>query len=139
MTAEIYELWSKNMRITKFAKHLDKRQEYPSTTGIKITNAVKLQFYLEQMIDSAMFSKQAIIRWEKRYIARKTWPKERKFFENRSPGKKHMRIWSAAWRSNNQTSATAARSRGFCGEITRARVGIPFEKVRLPPEKPVSP
>ena len=60
MTAEIYELWSKNMRITKFAKHLDKRQEYPSTTGIKITNAVKLQFYLKQMIDSAMFNKQDI-------------------------------------------------------------------------------
>ena len=35
------------MHIMKFAKHLNERQEYLSTTGIKITNAVKLKFYLE--------------------------------------------------------------------------------------------
>ena len=61
MTAEFYEPWSKNMHITKFAKHLDNRQEYLSTTGIKITDDDKLQFYLEQMIDSTIFSKQEIV------------------------------------------------------------------------------
>ena len=78
MTAGLYEPWiSNNMHITKFAKHLDERQEYLSTNGIKTTDAVKLQFYLEQMIDNTMFSKHAIIRWEKQDNARKTWPKSR--------------------------------------------------------------
>ena len=33
------------------------------------------------MIDSTIFGKQEIISWEKRDVARKTWPKARKPFE----------------------------------------------------------
>ena len=47
MTAEFYEPWIKNMHIAKFEKHLDERQEYLTNTGIKITDVVKLQLYLE--------------------------------------------------------------------------------------------
>ena len=39
------------MHVTKFAKHLDEQQEYLQSAGIEITDASKLQFYTEQIID----------------------------------------------------------------------------------------
>ena len=47
MTAEFYEPWDQQMHVTKFAKGLDKHQEYLATAGIEITDAAKLQFYVE--------------------------------------------------------------------------------------------
>ena len=71
MTAKFHDpLCSNNLHITKFSKHLGEREENLSNNGTKITGAVKLQFYLDQMIDSAMFSKHSIIRSDKQDSAR---------------------------------------------------------------------
>ena len=64
MTAEFYEPWDQQMHITKFAKRLDRHQAYLATAGIEITDESKLQFYIEQMVDCAMFEKREIVAWE---------------------------------------------------------------------------
>ena len=56
----VYEPWDQVMHITKFAKHLDEHQGYLKSAGIEITDATKLKFYLEQIIDSTMFDKPII-------------------------------------------------------------------------------
>ena len=71
MTESFYEPWDQVMHVTKFAKHLEEQQEYLKSAGIKITDASKLQFYTEQIIDSQMFDKPIIIRWDKRSTNRK--------------------------------------------------------------------
>ena len=71
-TKSFYKPWDQIMHITKFSKQLDEEQEYIQSAGIKISNASKLQFYTEQMIDSKWFNKPIIIKWEKRVPARKT-------------------------------------------------------------------
>ena len=81
MTKSFYEPWDQVMHVTKFAKLLDEQQEYLKSAGIEITDASKLQFYTEQIIDSQMFDKPIIIRWEERGIEGETWEKARKFFE----------------------------------------------------------
>ena len=62
MTKSFYKPWDQVMHITKFAKHLDEQQEYLNSAGTEITDASKLQFYTEQIIDSQMFDKPIIIR-----------------------------------------------------------------------------
>ena len=52
MTKSFYKPWNQIMHITKFGKQLDKEQEYLKFAGIEISDASKLQFYSEQMIDS---------------------------------------------------------------------------------------
>ena len=61
-TKPIYEPWYQVMHVTNFSKHLNEQQEYLKSAGIEITNASKLQFYTEQIIDSQMFDKPIIIR-----------------------------------------------------------------------------
>ena len=80
-TKSFYEPWDQVMHVTKFAKHLDEQPEYLKSAGIEITNASKLQFYTKQIIDSQMFDKPIIIRWEKRVPARKTWEEATAYFE----------------------------------------------------------
>ena len=52
------------------------------TCGIKITDDVKAQFYVEQMIDSGIFSKVDIIAWESD-LQDKEWADAVLFFEAR--------------------------------------------------------
>ena len=61
MLTTFNESWDQCMHITKFAKNLEKDQTYLQTTGIVISEASKLQFYTDQMIDSEMFDKQDIV------------------------------------------------------------------------------
>ena len=58
MRAEFYEPWDQVMHISKFRKHLTKEQKYLKTCGIEIDEEKKIQFYVKQMIDSAMFEKR---------------------------------------------------------------------------------
>ena len=81
MTKSFYEPWNQIMHVTKFAKHLDEQQEYLQSAGIEISDASKLHFYTKRIIDSQMFDKLTIIRWEKRDIIRKTREKARFYFE----------------------------------------------------------
>ena len=67
------------MHITKFGKQLIKQQEYLQTCDIKIDDETKTQFYVEQMIDSAMFDKRGIIAWEN--ADNKSYKKATRFFE----------------------------------------------------------
>ena len=69
------------MHITKFAKGLNKQQKYLKTTGITISDEIKLQFYTKQMIDSGIFNKRDRIDWEDRTKNNKTWPKATKYFQ----------------------------------------------------------
>ena len=64
MRKEFYQPWDQVMHVTKFGKQLNKEQAYLKTCGINIDDDVKTQFYVEQMIDSGIFSKQDIILWE---------------------------------------------------------------------------
>ena len=52
-----------------------------SHDGINITEANKLQFYTEQMLDSNFFDKAIIMKWEKRLPTRKTWTKVKLYFD----------------------------------------------------------
>ena len=61
---EFDESWDQVMHITKFGKKLRKHQEYLKVCGVKIDNETKMQFYVEEMIDSAMFEKCDIVAWE---------------------------------------------------------------------------
>ena len=62
--AEFYQPWDQVMHLTKFGIQLNKEQAYLKTCGINIADDVKTQFYVEQMIESGIFSKQDIIAWE---------------------------------------------------------------------------
>ena len=66
MTAAFYEPWDQVIHIWKLTKQLDKQQAYLKTTGIKILDKNKQQFYTEQMIDSSRLDKRDIIEWEDR-------------------------------------------------------------------------
>ena len=44
ITKLFYEPWDQIMHITKFAKHLDKQQEYFKSAGIKITDAIQVSY-----------------------------------------------------------------------------------------------
>ena len=81
MTASFYELWDQVMHITKFAKQLDKQQDYLKITGVTITDKSKLQFYIKQILDSAMFNKHNIINCEDRNKSQKTWKLATNYFE----------------------------------------------------------
>ena len=73
MTKGFYKAWNKVEHIIKFAKRLDDEMIYlNSHDGINITEANKLQFYTEQMLDSNFFNKAIIRKWEKRLHTRKT-------------------------------------------------------------------
>ena len=61
MRAEFYKPWDQITHISKFGKHLTKEQKYLRTWGIEIDDEEKIQFYIEQMIDSCMFEKKDII------------------------------------------------------------------------------
>ena len=66
----------------KFAKRLDDEMTYLNThDGMDITEANKLQFYTEQMLDSTYFDKSIIMKWEKRDLSRKTWEKSTSYFK----------------------------------------------------------
>ena len=78
MTKGFYLAWNQVEHITKFAKRLDNEMTYLNThDGIDITEANKLQFYTEQMLDSTYFDNSIIMKWEKR----KTWAKATSYFE----------------------------------------------------------
>ena len=64
MRKEFYQPWDQVMHLTKFRKQLNKEQAYFKTCGVNIDDDVKTQLYVEQMIDSGIFSKQDIILWE---------------------------------------------------------------------------
>ena len=64
MRAEFYQPWDQVMHLTKFGIQLNKEQAYLKTCRINIADDVKTQFYVEQMIDSGIFSKLDIIAWE---------------------------------------------------------------------------
>ena len=82
MTKSFYQKWNQMEHITKFAKRLDDEMTYLNThDGIEITEANKLQFYTEQMLDSTYFDKSTIMKWEKRDPSRKTWAKATSYFE----------------------------------------------------------
>ena len=73
MTKSFYQEWNQVDHITKFEKRLDDDMAYLNThDGINITEANKLQFYTEQMLDSTYFDKSIIMKWEKRSPTRKT-------------------------------------------------------------------
>ena len=68
--------------MTKFSQRLDDQQVYLNGhDGIDITEANKLQFYIEQMLDSGFFDKHILMRWEKRDPARKTWDRAKTYFD----------------------------------------------------------
>ena len=74
MTKSFYEAWNQVEHVTKFVKRLDKEMIYLNGhDGIDITEANKLQFYTEQILDSGFFEKSVLIKWEKRWPTRKTW------------------------------------------------------------------
>ena len=82
MSKGFYEAWNQVEHITKFAKRLDDEMIYlNSHDGIDITEANKLQFYTEQMLDSGFFDKSVLIKWGKRLPTRKTWVKAKTYFE----------------------------------------------------------
>ena len=81
MTKGFYLAWNQVEHITKFAKRLDDEMTYLNThDGIDITEANKLQFYTEQVLDSTYFDKSIIMKWEKRDPSRKTWAKATSYF-----------------------------------------------------------
>ena len=82
MRKEFYQPWDQVMHLTKFGIQLNKEQTYLGTCGIKITDDVKAQFYVKQMIDSGIFSKVDIIAWESD-LQDKEWADAVLFFEAR--------------------------------------------------------
>ena len=82
MTKSFYQEWDQVEHVTKFAKKLNDKMTYLNTPdGIEITEANKLQFYTEQMLDSTYFDKSTIMRWEKRDPSRRTWAKATAYFD----------------------------------------------------------
>ena len=79
MRAELYDPWDQVMHISKFGKHLTKEQKYLKTCGIESDEEAKIQFYVEQMIDSTMSEKREIIEWEN--WPNKTCKQAKEFFE----------------------------------------------------------
>ena len=63
MTKSFYLEWDQVEHVTKFAKRLNDEMTYLNThDGINITEANKLQFYAEQILDSSYFDKSTIMR-----------------------------------------------------------------------------
>ena len=81
MKASFYEEWDPEENIKKFATRLTKKQESLDRDGIVISNADKLQFYIEQMYDANRFDKKEMITWETKPKPEKTWENARKYFE----------------------------------------------------------
>ena len=79
MHAEFYEPWDHVMYISKFGKYLIKERKYLKTCGIEINDEAKIQFYIDQMIDSCMFENKDIIKWEN--WENKTFKEAKAFFE----------------------------------------------------------
>ena len=78
MTKSFYQPWNQVEHVTKFAQRLDDEIIYLNThNGIDITEANKLQFYTEQMLDSCYFDKAVIIKWESQSPRRKNGGKRR--------------------------------------------------------------
>jgi len=81
MKASFYEEWDPEENIKKFATRLTKKQESLDRDGIIISDADKLQFYIEQMYDAHRFDKKEMIAWETRPKLEKTWANAKKYFE----------------------------------------------------------
>ena len=81
MRKEFYQPWDQVMHVNKFGKQLNKEQAYLKMYGINTDGDVKTQFYVEQMIDSGIFSKQDIILWESD-LQGKDWADALLFFES---------------------------------------------------------
>ena len=82
MTAKFYEPWNQVMYVTMFAKQPTKQQAYFKTIGINPSDQSKLLFYTKRMIDSKMFDKRDIIKWEDRTKVNKTWSLATYYFQN---------------------------------------------------------
>ena len=54
---------------------------YLKTTRINISDKIKLQFYVEQMLGIRIFKKRNIFSKEDRTKVSKTYPEETKFFQ----------------------------------------------------------
>ena len=62
-TKSFCEPWNQVDHVTKFAQRLDDQLVYLNGhDGIDITEANKLQFYIEQMHDSGFFDKHILMR-----------------------------------------------------------------------------
>ena len=81
MKAEYYQKWVGEEHVTDFGKRLDDEQTALSENDITISNTDKQQFYIEQMYASRQFTREAMIRWEDKATADKTWANAKSFFE----------------------------------------------------------
>ena len=82
MTESCYQPWNQVEHVTKFAQRLDDEMVYLNGhDGIDITEANKLQFYTEQMLDSGFFKKIILIKWERQFPARKMWGHAKAYLE----------------------------------------------------------
>ena len=99
------------MHLTKFGKQLNKEEAYLKTCGINIADDVKTQFYVEQMIDSGIFSKEDIIAWESD-LQDKDWGDAVLYFEERMEDEdKYTEVLGGAEKRTRFESAQTAQER----------------------------
>ena len=99
MKASYYEKWNPTNHITDFVKRLDKDQAQLATSNITISNEDKLQFYIEQMYASRTFQRDAMMKWEEKAMANKTWDNAKAYFEEETSKEETYR--------NNSNGSTA--------------------------------
>ena len=115
MTKSFNEPWNQVDQVTKFAQRLDDQQVYLNGhDGINITEANKLQFYIEHMLDSGFFDTHILMRWEKRDPTRKTWDCAKTYFEKCTKREEvyDLSIGGTAKKARFESSLNAQERRG---------------------------
>ena len=81
MKAAYYEKWNQEDHITVLGKRINDDQAELTDAKIVITDEEKLQFYIEQMHDSATFYKEEMMKLDKNTDNNKTWTNGTNYFE----------------------------------------------------------
>ena len=78
--AQLKEPWDQVMHIKTYARRLNKDQALSIEVGVGCGNTEKVQIFVEQMYECAMFNERELIEWEDEPDADKTWTAAQKYF-----------------------------------------------------------
>ena len=75
------QLWNGQGHITKFARNLDRKQEWCTEINVNKTDGDKVQVYVESMYAIELFDDKDMQVWEDKTNANKTWANAKTYFE----------------------------------------------------------